>query len=34
MDAGSIVTGNEWECFRECWHESIVGYIVNLLQVR
>ena len=20
MDADSIVIGNGWECFRECWH--------------
>ena len=26
MDANSIVIGNVWECFRECWHERFILY--------
>ena len=35
MDAASIVSGNVWERFHECWHERLNAYIcsVNLLQV-
>ena len=29
MDAGSIVTGNVWERFRECWHGRFNLCIVN-----
>ena len=32
MDAGSIVIGNIWERFRECWHGRFNLYIVNFLQ--
>ena len=28
MDAASIVRGNEWERFHECWHERFKIYIV------
>ena len=27
MDAGSIVIGNVWERFRECWHGSFNLYL-------
>ena len=30
MDAGSIVIGNEWERFHECWHERFILYTVNM----
>ena len=36
MAAASIVSGNVWERFHECWHERFIGYIymsVNLMQV-
>ena len=26
MDAGSIVIGNVWEHFHECWHERFILY--------
>ena len=29
MDAGSIVIGNVWERFRECWHGRFNLYIVK-----
>jgi len=36
MAAASIVSGNVWGRFHECWHERFIGYIyicsVNLLQ--
>ena len=30
MDADSIVIGNAWERFRECWHERFILYTVNM----
>ena len=35
MNVASIVSGNVWEHFHECWHERFNVYIcsVNLLQV-
>ena len=37
MAAASIVSGNVWEHFHECWHERFNAYTyicsVNLLQV-
>ena len=34
MAAASIMSGNVWERFHECWHERFNAYIcsVNLLQ--
>ena len=29
MDADSIVIGNVWECFCECWHGRFNLYIVK-----
>jgi len=30
MDAASIVSGNVWEHFHECWHERFNAYIYVL----
>jgi len=30
MDAGSIVIGNEWERFRECWHGRFTIYALTI----
>ena len=33
MAAASIVSGNVWECFHECWHERFNGciYVLSIL---
>jgi len=32
MAAASIVSGNVWERFHECWHERFIGYIYMFCQ--
>ena len=32
MAAASIVSGNVWGRFHECWHERFIGYIYMFCQ--